>query len=70
MEGTILNFLIDLCFFRFVFLIRNETISLIIFGFLSDQHLEICSDGVSPCESKEYSAEDHDPDAGNGFFSL
>ncbi|KAJ0232341.1 Kinesin motor domain-containing protein [Hirschfeldia incana] len=27
------------------------------------QHLEICSDGVSPCESKEYSAGDHDLDA-------
>nr|VDD26852.1 unnamed protein product [Brassica oleracea] len=40
MEGTILNFSIDLY-----------------------QHPEICSDGVSPCESKEYSAEDHDPDA-------
>lgn len=34
MEGTILNFLIDLCLFRFVFLIRNETITLIICGFL------------------------------------
>ncbi|KAF2597594.1 hypothetical protein F2Q68_00012151 [Brassica cretica] len=35
---------------------------------MEDQHPEICSDGVSPCESKEYSAEDHDPDAGNGFL--
>ncbi|XP_048629358.1 kinesin-like protein KIN-14S [Brassica napus] len=30
---------------------------------MEDQLPEICSDGVSPCESKEYSAEDHDPDA-------
>lgn len=42
-----------------------------LFVCLSDQHLEICSsDGVSPCESNEYSADHHDLDAGNGSLSL
>ncbi|XP_024007327.1 kinesin-like protein KIN-14S [Eutrema salsugineum] len=30
---------------------------------MEDQHPEICNDGVLPCESKEYSADNHDSDA-------
>ncbi|KAL0718095.1 hypothetical protein Bca4012_067417 [Brassica carinata] len=37
---------------------------------MEDQHPQICYDGVSPCESKGYSADNHDPDAGKGFLVL
>ncbi|XP_023637497.1 kinesin-like protein KIN-14S [Capsella rubella] len=32
-------------------------------GFLPDQHQEICNDGVLSCESKEFSANNHNSDA-------
>lgn len=38
--------------------------------FLPDQHLEMCEDGVLSCESKEFSGNNHDSDAGKGLLGF
>lgn len=38
--------------------------------FLPDEHPEMCEDGVMSCESKEFSADNHDSDAGKGVLKF